>query len=233
MLIGGFQKLSLIDFPEKISCIVFTVGCNFRCPFCYNLELVLPSKIPSQPTISEKEIFDFLKKRKGKIDGVVITGGEPTLHPDLEEFVKKIKELGFLVKLDTNGYNPDVIYRLVKKNLLDYVAMDIKAPKEKYEFFSGIKLDLERIQASVDFLKKNYIDYEFRTTLAPGLTKKDILEIGDWISGAKKYFLQKFFNKKEIISPEILKQREISEKELKEIQKIFEKKFKVFKIRNL
>ena len=176
MLIGGFQKLSLIDFPEKISCIVFTVGCNFRCPFCYNLELVLPSKIPSQPTISEKEIFDFLKKRKGKIDGVVITGGEPTLHPDLEEFVKKIKELGFLVKLDTNGYNPDVIYRLVKKNLLDYVAMDIKAPKEKYEFFSGIKLDLERIQASVDFLKKNYIDYEFRTTLAPGLTKKDILE---------------------------------------------------------
>lgn len=197
MIIGGLQKLTLIDFPGKISCTVFCLGCSFRCPWCYNPELVLPEKIEKQPQISEKELFFFLKERKNFLEGVCLSGGEPTIYEDLPEFVKKIKDFGYSVKLDTNGSNSEMLLNLIKNNLVDYVAMDIKAPKEKYEKIIGdiknLQNIVENIQMSIDILNGGNIDYEFRTTLVPILLQKeDILEIARWIQPAKKYFLQNF-----------------------------------------
>jgi len=182
MLIGGLQKLTLIDYPGKIATTVFTIGCNFSCAFCHNPELVDPIKIKKQPLISEKTFFDFLKSRKGDLDGVCITGGEPTIHKDLPEFIKKIKNLGFSVKLDTNGSNPEMLEKLIRSNLLDYIAMDIKN--------SNLK---SQISKSVEIIKNSGVDYEFRTTIVPALHKKeDIIKMAKEISPAKKYFLQQF-----------------------------------------
>lgn len=192
MLLGGLQKLTLIDYPGRIAATVFTTGCNFFCPFCHNPELVDPVLIKKQPIISENVFFDFLAKRRGLLEGVCITGGEPTLHADLPEFVKKIKGLGFLVKLDTNGANPAMIKRLLDEKLIDFVAMDIKGPLEKYKQIVGEGVSLENIQRSVE-LAKSAPDYEFRTTVLPKLhSKKDIQSIGRWLQGAKRYFLQPF-----------------------------------------
>jgi len=184
--------LSLIDYPGKICAIVFTTGCNFRCNFCYNKEIVLPNLIKEHINLSEEDILEFLRSRVGKLEAVCITGGEPTLHTDLKDFIKKIKDLGFLVKLDSNGTNPDMLKELIDLKLVDYIAMDIKAPlNQKYMDITGVKVDIEKIKRSIE-LVKTLENYEFRTTVAPMIREEDILDIVSVISRAKKYFLQEF-----------------------------------------
>jgi len=191
MKIGGFQKFSLIDYPSKISAIIFTQGCNFRCPYCHNPELVDP-KLFQEP-FDEEDIFRFLEIRKGKLDAVEITGGEPTLQPDLIEFMKKIKSMGFLIKLDTNGTNPEVVEKIIKNKLVDYIAMDIKAPLEKYNNIVQTDVCVEKIIESITLILNSPIDYEFRTTAVKDLlTEDDLISIAKLIRGAKKYVLQKF-----------------------------------------
>ncbi len=192
MIFGGIQKLTLIDYPGKVAATVFTVGCNFLCPYCHNPELVDAKKMKNQPKISEQEILDFLATRQGLLEGVCITGGEPTLFADLPEFIKKIKALGFLVKLDSNGSNPRMLEKLLAEKLVDFIAMDIKAPLEKYKKVAGERVRLEDIQRSTELVRQAP-DYEFRTTVLPTLhSKKDILSIGRWLQGSKKYYLQQF-----------------------------------------
>ena len=191
MKICGFNKTTLLDYPGCVAATIFLGGCNFRCPFCHNGDLVLKS---GQMTgYEEKEVLAFLKKRRNVLEGVCITGGEPTLHAELPEFISKIKELGYLVKLDTNGSNPEMLKSLVKEKLIDYVAMDVKAPLAKYEKVCGVAVDVEKIKQSVEFLKQGEIPYEFRTTVVKELhTGEDILEIGRYLRGASKYFLQSY-----------------------------------------
>lgn len=188
MKIGGLQKLTLIDYPGKIAATVFTVGCNFSCPFCHNPELVDSLKIKKQPLILDEDIFDFLKQRQGILEGVCITGGEPVLHQDLPKFIKKIKDLGFSIKLDTNGSNPEIIEKLIREKLVDYFAMDIKGSLEKYQQIIRKKTDLEKIKKSVGIIKK-FPNYEFRTTILPRFHKKeDMINIALWLKGSRKYF---------------------------------------------
>ncbi len=191
MLIGGFQRISLIDYPGKISCIIFIQGCNFRCPFCHNASLVDPTQF--QSVIQEEEIFSFLNSRSHLIDGVVISGGEPTLHKDLKEFIEKIKNLHLNVKLDTNGTNPEVVINLLKENLLDFIAMDVKHDWEKYQEASGTYFNISKIKESVDVIMRSNVDYEFRTTIVPGIHKDtDIINISKNLQGAKKFVIQQF-----------------------------------------
>jgi len=208
MLIGDIQRLSLIDYPDKVACTVFLAGCSFRCPWCYNSELVLPEKIRELYPISEQKLLKFLKQRKNLLEGVVLGGGEPTIQPDLIDFCKKIKKLKYAIKLDTNGSNPDILEKLINKKLVDYIALDIKAPPKKYIKViglenriipDGIQYDfwteriVNNIKKSVNLLKEENIDYEFRTTVVPTVHRKtDILKIAKWLSPAKKYFLQEF-----------------------------------------
>ncbi len=238
MQIGGLQKLSLIDYPGKLACTVFTIGCNFRCPFCYSGELVLPEKTKYQEITSEKEFFDFLIERQGLLEGCVLCGGEPTINKDLPDFLKKIKKLGFLIKIDTNGSNPEILKKLIKDNLIDYIALDIKAPKEKYEFYSSSKL-LESVEKSIALLKKNKVAYEFRTTIAPGLNRYDFLAISNWIGEdpSKKlekksnYYLQEFYSEKEIIEPKMLMFPVLKREEVKEVVKEIKPRFRICQIR--
>lgn len=191
MLIGGFQRFSLIDYPGKICAIVFTQGCNFRCPYCHNPELVYP-KLFSHP-IPEEDIFAFLETRHGKLDAVVITGGEPTLQPDLIEFTKKLKADEYLVKLDTNGSNPCILSKLIEQKTVDYLAMDVKAPLARYPEITNSNADPAKIKQSIELIKHSGLDYEFRTTVVKSqLDKTDILAIGKQIRGSKRYILQKF-----------------------------------------
>ena len=198
MYFSGVDKFSLVDYDEKISCTLFLHDCNFRCPFCHNSALVT-GQAPIQ--ISEEEILKYLHSRIGVIDAVVITGGEPTLHKELPDFIRKVKEMGYLIKLDTNGTNPDMLIDLVNNNLLDYVAVDIKNSKEKYALTTGLKtLNLDNVIKTVDFLLENHVDYEFRTTLVNEYhTIEDIRKIGEWIKGAKHYRLQKFIDNENCI----------------------------------
>ena len=198
MKIKGLQKLTLLDYPEKMACTVFLARCNFRCPFCHNASLVTNI---DDDYISEEEFFSFLNKRRGILNGVCITGGEPTLYPDLEDFIRKIKELGFSVKLDTNGYNPDILIDLVNKRLIDYVAMDIKNSKEKYAKTAGLSsLDISRIEKSVQFLLSGAVPYEFRTTIVKELhNEEDMKSISRWIEKADRYFLQGFQDSGDLI----------------------------------
>lgn len=191
MLIGGFQKISLIDYPGKISSIIFTQGCNFRCPFCHNASLVDPIKF-EQP-ISEDKIFNFLTSRAKQIDGVVISGGEPTLHNDLIYFAEKIKAMGFSIKLDTNGTKPDIIAKLVNAKLIDFIAMDIKNDWDRYSDACGTNSNINGIKRSVHFIMNCGIDYEFRTTVVPSIhSANDIIAIAKNIDGAKKFVIQEF-----------------------------------------
>src|SRR6056297_762247 len=200
MEIKGLEKSTLIDYPDELACTVFLAGCNFRCPFCYSSELVIPEKIEKQPEIEEKEFFDFLEKRKGLLKGVVVCGGEPTIHSELKEFIKKIKEKDYKVKLDTNGSNPEMIKKLIEDDLLDYIAMDVKAPKEKYSKVTGVDVDPEKIEESINLIKESNVGHEFRTTVVPTLlNKEDIVKIGKWI-GEGKYYLQKFKGQKTLDS---------------------------------
>jgi len=203
ILIGGLQKTTLIDYPGRVACTVFLIGCNFRCPFCYNRGLVLPEEIKKQPKIPEKEFFKFLKERKRLLEGICLTGGEPTLNRDLPKFIKKIKKLGYLVKLDTNGSIPQMLKRLIDEKLIDYAAMDIKASlkSQNYDRAAGVRVNLNNIKKSIAIIKKSGIDYEFRMTVVPGFhTKEDIIKIARWIGPVKKFCLQNFKPEKTIDS---------------------------------
>lgn len=189
MKISGFQKLSLVDFDGHMSATIFVSGCNFACPFCHNSGLVKNT----EPEIDESEILSYLNKRFGLLDSVCVSGGEPTLYPDLPEFIKKLKTIGYLVKLDTNGTNFEMVKFLVENRLVDYIAMDIKNSVNKYNMTVGKEINFENIKKTIDYIKKCGIDYEFRTTLTREFHEfDDIVEIAKMIKGAKKYFLQKF-----------------------------------------
>ena len=234
MKIGGLQKVTLIDYPQKIACTVFLSGCNFRCPFCYSKELVLPEEIKNHPEISLDDFFSFLKGKIGLLEGCVICGGEPTVNgKELISFCQKIKDLGFLIKLDTNGSNLEVLKELISKKLIDYVAMDVKnsLSKEKYEKATGLKnINIESIKEVIEYIKNSGIDYEFRTTITPQIhSLEDIKQIIKDISPAKKYYLQQFLKEKETISNDDFET--YREEELKEIEKEAKTLFDIFKIR--
>lgn len=191
MRIANLQKTSFIDYPGKLAAIVFTQGCNFRCPYCHNPELVDPAQW--RDVIALDAVLDFLESRRGKLEAVVITGGEPTLQKGLAEFVAAVKQLGFLVKLDTNGTAPDLLASLIDRRLLDYVAMDIKAPLDRYELVTRCGVDLAAVAASIDLLLGGDVAYEFRTTLVEELLSvDDVLAIAQRIRGARLYALQNF-----------------------------------------
>lgn len=197
MKIGGIQKTSLLDYPELISAIIWTVGCNFRCPFCYNKDIVLGNV----QLIPEKEVFSFLEKRRGMLEGLVITGGEPLLQGDISDFCEKVKKISYLIKIDTNGMYPEKLKELIDKKLINYVAMDIKAPKNKYDKLTNVKINIKKIEESIKILQNSKIDYEFRTTFVPELlTKNDIIEIAKWLNGSKKFYLQQFKSNPPLVS---------------------------------
>lgn len=188
MNIAGFQKSSFVDFPGIISCVVFTPGCNMKCGYCHNKHILSADA----PKIEALEVMEYLNKRKGMLKGVVVSGGEPTLQPDLELFVASVKALGYKVKLDTNGTNPAVVKLLCEKGYIDYVAMDIKANIEKYSLVAGCNIDTEKVLETVEFLKSSGISHEFRTTFCPELTKEDVLAISKDIVGGSDYYLQQY-----------------------------------------
>ena len=199
MRISGLQKLTLLDFPGHTACTVFTGGCNYRCPFCHNAELVL--RPDEQPEIPEAEFFALLEKRRGLLDGVAVTGGEPTLQPDLPEFLRRIRDLGYAVKLDTNGTRPHLLKRLVQEGLVQYVAMDIKNSPARYAETAGTAdPQLDRIRESAAFLLAGTVPYEFRTTIVQEFHRpEDLREIGRWLRGAERYFLQGFTDSGDLI----------------------------------
>jgi len=203
MKIAGLQKTSLLDFPGKLCCTVFTDGCNLRCPFCHNSSLVLAPG--ANPLMPEQEIFAFLERRKGLLDGVCISGGEPLIQKGIETFMFKIKEMGFLIKLDTNGTSPERLIKLVDQGMIDYVAMDIKNSLEHYGMTAGIEnFDSTTVEKSVEYLLKGKVPYEFRTTVVSEYhTKEDFISIGKWIKGAKQYYLQGFEDSDDVINHEL------------------------------
>ena len=217
MIINGFQKLTLLDYPGKVACTIFTTGCNLRCPFCHNASLV--THIDSENTFSTDEVLDYLKKRQGILEGVCISGGEPLMQTEIEDFIKEVKALGYSIKLDTNGFYPDKLISLVEKGLIDYVAVDIKNSYSKYAKTTGIEnLDLSPLKRTVEFLLSGKVDYEFRTTIVEGLhTEADILDIGKTIKGAPRYFLQNFVDSGDLIGEGLCA---ISLENMKKMQKI-------------
>lgn len=200
MNICGLQKTTLLDYPGRVAATVFTGGCNFRCPFCHNSQLLDGAQ---EAAYSTEEVLTFLKKRQRVLEGVCITGGEPTLYPDLEEFIRKIRELELAVKLDTNGYKPEMLKDLCSKGLVDYVAMDIKASRDNYSKVAGVpELQMEHIDESIEFLLSGSIPYEFRTTVVCGLhTSRDFDEIGPWIKGCAEYYLQCYTESGQVLMP--------------------------------
>lgn len=201
MPIHGLQKVTLLDYPDRIACSVFFAGCNFRCPFCHNASLV--TRIDPENAISQEKVLTYLRKRSGVLDGVCITGGEPLLDPGLEEFLHSIKSLGYSVKLDTNGSNPSRMRKLVSDGLVDYVAMDIKNSPARYGVSIGIdNYDTKDIEASAEYLLSGPVEYEFRTTVVQELhRRKDFEEIGRWLRGADQYYLQTFVDSGDLIRP--------------------------------
>ena len=197
MRIGGLAKMTLLDFPGRVACTIFTVGCGFRCPFCHNASLVTHT---GEGAMTEEELLAFLKKRAGMLDGVCITGGEPLLQPDLTEFIIRVRELGYAVKLDTNGANPRGLATLLEAGLLDYVAMDVKNSPAKYAATVGLPKMPEGIRESVSLLLSSGVPFEFRTTVVDELHEPaDFAEIGEWIRGAERYFLQMFTDSGDLI----------------------------------
>lgn len=203
MKVTGIQKLTLLDYPGVVACTVFTAGCNFRCPFCHNALLVLPEQIDDE-CLTDDEVFGFLKKRRGVLDGVAVTGGEPLLHADMPEFLARVKELGYKIKLDTNGSNPELLSEIVKNKLVDRVAMDIKNAPEEYARTIGLKsFDIAPVERSKEMLLRGDIDYEFRTTVVKGIhTKESLIGAAKWIEGAKEYYLQQFKDSGNLILPD-------------------------------
>lgn len=204
MKIYGFNKTTLLDYPEHLAATIFTGGCNFRCPFCHNGSLVLCPE--TEEAIPEEEVLNYLKKRRGILEGVCITGGEPTLQPDLTDFIRRIKELGQLVKLDTNGYRPEVLEALLKEGLLDYVAMDIKASPENYARAAGLqRVDLPGIEESIALIRNSGVPYEFRTTVVKGIhTLEEFEDIGKWLAGSGAYFIQAYRENEHVLAHQSL-----------------------------
>ena len=250
MIIGGLQKFSLIDYPDHLSAIVFTQGCNFRCQYCYNPVLVYPEigdgkvKNISSSDLSDEEVkegysqitenafFDFLKLRVNKLDAIVITGGEPTIHNDLPEFIDKIKKFNFKIKLDTNGTNPEMLNKLINLKLLDYIAMDIKANINKYDLVVGVQPDLEKLKKSIKIIKNSKLPYEFRTTVVPKLISiDDIHNMGELIQGAEKWYLQQFKSDINLVNNLFKGEKAYSDKEMEEMKKIALKYVKICDVR--
>ncbi|PID86449.1 anaerobic ribonucleoside-triphosphate reductase activating protein [Candidatus Gracilibacteria bacterium] len=193
MKISGITKFTLIDFPEKVSCIIFTAGCNFRCGYCHNSEYVLPEKLKNISLIPEKAVFNFLEKRKGLLEGVSICGGEPTIHKDLPTFCKKVKDIGYSIKLDTNGQNPKMIKQLLDNKVIDYIAMDIKNPVGEFAKIVGTNVNEKHYLESIELIKNSNINHEFRTTVIKGIHNNEKIEkIAKYIRGAKNYNLQNY-----------------------------------------
>lgn len=204
MQISGLQKLTLLDYPGTVACTIFTAGCNFRCPFCHNAMLVLPEQI-EEASLSEDEVLKFLKKRQGVLEGVAVTGGEPLLHADMPQLLRKIKDLGYKIKLDTNGSNPKLLREIVGAGLVDRVAMDIKNSPEQYPETVGCRVSMAAVEESKNFLLSGTIDYEFRTTVVKGIhTEESLIEAAKWIAGAKEYYLQQFKDSGNLIKPDEL-----------------------------
>lgn len=227
MIIAGLQKTSLLDYPGKICSTIFLAGCNFRCPFCHNPELVIPEQIKEKTVpMHPEDVLKQLKERKKYIDGVCITGGEPCLGRDIVKLCDEIKKLGLLVKLDTNGSIPKALKQLTEFDLVDFVAMDIKGPKEKYSKMAGKNINLEDIQKSIDILMKGKVPYEFRTTVVKSLLgHEDIIKIGKWLDGAREYSLQQFNVIEKTLDPGFMDETPYTPEELKEMAEAVKKNF--------
>ena len=221
MLFGGFEKFTLIDYPGKTACMVYTMGCPFRCPYCHNPELV---NQVCETKIDEEKVIDFLKSRVGLLDGVVITGGEPSMHGDnLINFMRRVKLLNFSIKLDSNGVDPSFLQKVIQENLVDYIAMDIKSPMVKYMQTVNRSVDVEAIRKSIELIKSSGKDYEFRTTVLDSLLSfDDIDKIGTEISGAKRYFLQKFVSTK-TLNPKFAKKSTYKDEDFIKMKTLMEK----------
>ncbi len=232
MKIKGLQKTTLIDYPGKIACSLFLFGCNFRCGFCHNPELVLED---SGPNINEEEFFDFLNKRKEYLDGICISGGEPLLSLDLD-FLRRIKEMGYSIKLDTNGSFPEKLKELIKENLVDFVAMDIKGSKDKYSKIAGVQVDIKKIEESIKLIS-GLGDYEFRTTILRDIhNKEELIKMGEWVikivgKKPKKHVLQGFKNRGKVLSKVFETEKDTSEKELLDAKEIVKDYFENVEVR--
>lgn len=223
--IGGIQKFSTVDYPGYACAAIFTIGCNMRCGYCHNPELVMPEQYTDP--IPEDIILDFLKTRIGLLEAVAISGGEPTIHEDLPNFLRKIKDLGFRVKLDSNGLNPDMLEYLIKEKLVDFIAMDIKGPIEKYHEIAARPIDTESILRSINLIK-NSVDHEFRTTVVrEQLSTDDFEKVGQMVKGANRYALQHFISKGDLVSSQFKHYSTFTEDEFSETKKIMEKYVKV------
>src|SRR3989344_4474108 len=241
MLIGGVQELTTLDFPGRLAAVVFTLGCNFRCGYCHNPQFVDEEQIKGmvkglpdgrQGVVPEEVFFKFLEKRKGKLEGVCISGGEPTLQSDILEFARKIKNMGFLVKLDTNGTMPGVLEKMIAEKVVDFFAMDIKTSLPEYKKIIKADFSVDEIKKSKEIIQNYGLPYEFRTTAVKGKHTKEIFEeIGEWLKGAEAYFIQNFRNKK-TLAEEYKKEEGFSEKELAEFKKLMGKYVKNCGIRN-
>lgn len=239
MIIGGLEKMTLIDYPGQLAAIIFTKGCNFRCHFCYNPLLVWSEKETDEKKyekdyslIPEDDLFLFLESRKGKIDGIVISGGEPTLHNDLPEFIKKIRALGFKIKLDTNGTNPLMLKKLLAEKLLDYIAMDLKASEDKYEQVTGVKINFSNLQKSVKMIISSNLPHEFRTTVVPGLLAlEDFEKMGVIIKGADAWYLQKFKSDVALVDRDLEKAPAFSDKEMAAMAEVGTRFVKICEVR--
>ena len=219
MIIGGISKFSLIDFPGKVAAVIFTLGCNFRCPFCHNPELVLPEQYAAP--LDEYDVWQFLEKRAQQLDGLVITGGEPTLHSDLEEFCRRAKELGYAVKLDTNGTSPKMLKSLLAAELLDYVAMDIKAQLPRYPELTGVDVDIRAIQTSIGIIKSSGIRHQFRTTVVrPFLDAHDLSLIQAGLGHVEKLHIQPCLVSGKILQPELAEWPQYSVDELTKLEEL-------------
>jgi len=233
MLISGVQKITLLDFPDHTSCIVFTAGCNYRCGYCHNPEFVLPEKLleMKENFIPEEVFFHFLEQRIGKLDGVVVSGGEPTMMPDLVPFLKKIKHMGFLVKLDTNGNSPAVLEKIFQENCVDYVAMDVKTSLREYKKLVGERADESKLAQSIEMIKKYASDYEFRSTLIQEVHTPEIIDaMAELFQGAKKLYLQQF-RPGHVLNPLFESFHPFSESEMKDIAHKFSLSVKEVEIR--
>lgn len=225
---GGIQKTTLVDFPGMVACTLFVNKCNFRCPFCQNPDLALGKAT----CISNREIMNFLKKRKGLIEGVCISGGEPTIYEDLVDFALELKKMGYKVKVDTNGSKPEMVEELIRRKAVDYIAMDVKAPFEKYDIAAGVKTDKDALRKSISLILEGKIDYEFRTTVVPKIIdKEDIEKICLEIRGAKKYFLQQFVNSKPLLDKSFSEVQPYTKSVLDEMAKIASKNVRKVDIR--
>ena len=231
VMIKGWQKTSLIDYEPYTASVIFLAGCSFNCGYCHNPELVL--HFSDVPDIDEKEVLDYLEKKKIWIDGGCITGGEPTMHKDLPEFISKIKKLGLLVKLDTNGSNPKMVKKLLEEKLVDYIAMDIKTVLGRYDEVAGVKVDKKKIEKSIGLIKDSGVKHEFRTTVIPGIVgKKELFLIGKWLRGSKKFVIQNFRNTRPLLNPKMQEIKPYSKEELEDMKEVAKEYFEKVEIRN-